>query len=133
MISIRNTAKLMAVAATLAGCADPNTLAVTTVAASTSPGDEALIKTFLGEQTRDPEAARVRNLTTYRLNNGDRVICGEFNGKNAYGGYVGYSAFYVRLRDQVVRASQWGEYESVAAGQICAEAASGNLMIQPDP
>lgn len=133
MIAIRNTAIILAVAAILAGCENNNTLAVTTLAESTSLGDEALIKAFLGEQTRDPEAARVRNLTTYRLNNGDRAICGEFNGKNAYGGYVGYSAFYVRLRDQVIRASQWGEYQSVAARQSCAEAATGNLMIQPDP
>lgn len=47
------------------------------------------VKEHIREQTRDPEAVRFRKvLVTYV----DKV-CGEFNAKNAYGGYTGYVRF----------------------------------------
>jgi hypothetical protein len=115
----------------LTACVSPNTLAVTAQQKAATQRQEQQVTTFLAEQTRDPEAARVRSLVGYTLSNGDRVICGEFNGKNAYGGYVGYDAFYVRLRENVVKASAWGA-SAYSAAQVCSDMKGGNAMIQPD-
>ena len=49
---------------------------------------EELVKSKL----KDPDSARFRNVrvTPYGSNH---VVCGEVNGKNAYGGYVGFTPF----------------------------------------
>lgn len=41
---------------------------------------------------------RFRDLRAYWLQNGDYVVCGEYNGLNRYGAYVGYELFHTRLR-----------------------------------
>lgn len=46
----------------------------------------------------DPEAVRFRGIQGYALSNGDTAVCGEFNGVNRYGAYVGFKQFYVRWR-----------------------------------
>lgn len=53
---------------------------------------------------RDPGAAQFRGLSGYVLSTGDRVVCGEVNGKNAFGAYVGFQPFYVRLSGGAVAA-----------------------------
>lgn len=116
----------------LAACVDPNTQAVAARPDSVSAAEQEMARSYLGELTRDPEAARVRNLTAFDLSNGDRVICGEFNGKNAFGGYVGYSPFYMRLRGSTVMATQFGEDMAAIVTRVCTEAQAGSLMIQPD-
>lgn len=40
----------------------------------------------------DPESARYRNLFLSEL--ATQALCGEINGKNRYGGYVGFQKFY---------------------------------------
>jgi hypothetical protein len=46
-------------------------------------------------QTRkDPEAAQFRNVAI-RDGGKTRIVCGEVNGKNSYGGYVGFRKFFV--------------------------------------
>ena len=117
----------------LSGCTipNPNSLQVSAAPVSVSNRDAAFVTSALAEQTRDPEAARVRNLVGYSLSNGDRVVCGEFNGKNAYGGYVGYNEFYVRFRGNVLKASVFGEDQAANAKATCGNAAAGSLMIQP--
>lgn len=42
------------------------------------------------EHFKDPEGVRFRNL---RLDG--EVLCGELNGRNSYGGYIGFERFYV--------------------------------------
>ncbi|HEY8604728.1 hypothetical protein [Tsuneonella suprasediminis] len=42
-------------------------------------------------ELKDPSSAQFRHLT--RVGN---LVCGEINGKNSYGGYVGFEPFYVR-------------------------------------
>lgn len=60
-------------------------------------------KTAVSNAMRDPESAQFKNLRT-RLRPAGKgqvlgptaagwVVCGEANGKNAFGGYVGYRAF----------------------------------------
>lgn len=41
---------------------------------------------------RDPGSAQFRNVSVKKFNGG-RVVCGEVNAKNAYGGYVGFKEF----------------------------------------
>jgi len=41
-------------------------------------------------QLKDPAAAQFRNITYHERT---RAVCGEVNGKNAYGGYVGFRPF----------------------------------------
>lgn len=43
-------------------------------------------------QLRDPDSAQIRNIRLVE-NPGGKFYCGEVNGKNSYGGYVGYTAF----------------------------------------
>ena len=48
---------------------------------------------------RDPDSAEFRNLAAYNDARLGKVICGEVNAKNAYGGYVGYLAFIYKSND----------------------------------
>lgn len=42
---------------------------------------------------RDPSSAQFRHLRYRVAETGARVVCGEINGKNAYGGYPGFQRF----------------------------------------
>lgn len=42
---------------------------------------------------KDPDSAKFRNLRTIKTDKGLRLLCGEMNGKNSYGGYTGYVPF----------------------------------------
>lgn len=58
----------------------------------------ALLQTGL----RDPSSVQFRNIRTVsdEISNG---VCGEYNAKNAYGGYVGFKMFHWRKHlDKVV-------------------------------
>jgi hypothetical protein len=48
-------------------------------------------KRIIADQTRDPEAVKFRKVRVGK----DGFVCGEFNAKNAYGGYIDYRLFYV--------------------------------------
>lgn len=49
-------------------------------------------KTIIAGMLRDPESAKFRNVRLVQYLDG-AVVCGEVNGKNAFGGYAGYSDF----------------------------------------
>lgn len=50
-------------------------------------------KTVLASDLKDPAAAQFRGLFIGGFN-GVQALCGEVNGKNAYGAYVGYRRFF---------------------------------------
>ena len=51
------------------------------------------IKARVAEGLRDPSSALIRNV--FEVDNPDMtIICGEVNGKNAYGGYAGFTWFF---------------------------------------
>ncbi|MCW5759247.1 MAG: hypothetical protein KIS90_05725 [Phenylobacterium sp.] len=54
-------------------------------------------KRVVAAQLRDPDAAKFRSVRRV----GDHV-CGEFNGKNAFGAYAGFKRFIVDEREGVV-------------------------------
>lgn len=64
------------------------TAAVFTAAHAQVPGEQ-LAKAAVREQLRDPSSAQFRRL---RAGPAD-TVCGEYNAKNAYGGYVGFAPF----------------------------------------
>ncbi|MGR6534027.1 hypothetical protein [Brevundimonas sp. RM1] len=45
---------------------------------------------------RDPGSAEFRRIKVVRSDGQPRVVCGEVNSKNAFGGYVGFRDFYYR-------------------------------------
>lgn len=44
---------------------------------------------------RDPSSAQFRNVEKIDQPEGGVAVCGEINGKNAYGGYAGFTRFAV--------------------------------------
>ena len=51
------------------------------------------IKARVAEGLRDPSSALIRN--AFEVDDTDNtIICGEVNGKNAYGGYAGFTWFF---------------------------------------
>lgn len=56
-----------------------------------NPSPEAQARELLEAQMFDPGAMQLRNVR--RVANGG--LCGEVNGRNAFGGYVGFRRFYI--------------------------------------
>lgn len=52
----------------------------------------SIIETGVADVLRDPSSVMIRNV--YKVRDADfEIVCGEVNGRNAYGGYAGYTAF----------------------------------------
>lgn len=51
-----------------------------------------LAKERVASGLKDPESAQFRSVRVSNFR-GDKVICGEVNAKNSYGGYVGFKRF----------------------------------------
>jgi Pyridine nucleotide-disulphide oxidoreductase, dimerisation domain/Pyridine nucleotide-disulphide oxidoreductase len=51
-------------------------------------------KTLITRDFKDPGSAQFRNLFISGKGIHFKTLCGEINGKNSYGGYVGYRRFY---------------------------------------
>ncbi len=54
------------------------------------------IKSRTADKLKDPESARFKNLRFVDYKGG-KLICGEVNAKNSYGGYVGFAPFLATL------------------------------------
>lgn len=119
----------------LAACGDPNTAAVNARPSALTDIDRVAVKAGLVDGLKDPSAAQLRNVVAYDLSNGQgRAICGEVNGKNALGGYVGFRPFYLRMKgaelvSMVVSTGARDEYLSGYVAATCADAAAGRMMI----
>ena len=113
-----------------------NTLQVNSAPSKNSTKVFSKAKVLFANKMRDPEATRFKpNRTVYDLSNGDQIVCGTVNTKNAMGGYVGYKSFYVRLRDDRIMTSMYSDStDSTMAMNVLKgsnDAASGTIMIQP--
>lgn len=64
---------------------------------------EAAKKT-VAAKLKDPEAARFQNLRMVTYAEGN-LVCGEVNGKNSYGAYVGYRPFAASPTDAVLESN----------------------------
>lgn len=134
-MSLRTASFTLMAAFAISGCVDPNTVPVSSKPIS-SRSAISQAKYLVSESMRDPEATRFKDeFGAYELSNGDIVVCGTVNGKNAMGGYVGYRPFYIRMRNNASASfhvpSEDDTYSVVANSvrQACADAASGSMMI----
>lgn len=62
---------------------------------SKKPDPVEAVKVALKANLKDPSSVQFRNV---RLIN-NVIVCGEYNGKNSFGGYVGFEPFYGRITD----------------------------------
>lgn len=108
---------------------------VATQSAPTTKADASLSQQAIAHDLKDPASAQFRSLRTYALANGERITCGEVNGKNSFGAYVGFQPFYVRHFKGQVLSKDAGSpatgYVSASITQACAEAAGGTARIRP--
>ncbi len=110
---------------TAASCGPPPTpVQVTPVAASQST--LAAARSALTVSFKDPSSAQFRNERVYRLATGGTAICGEVNGKNSFGAYIGFKHYYVRLNPNGQGARAHTEFLAQTA---CQQAASGTLQV----
>lgn len=97
-----------------------------------SSGDVATATAAIANLLRDPGSMQTRNIRGYATASGDRIICGEYNSRNGFGGYGGFSAFYVRLLAGGGKKVVADENDSlVLAGYACNQAATGTINL-PD-
>jgi hypothetical protein len=63
------------------------------------------------KKLKDPDSAKFQNtrITDY---NGGRVVCGEVNAKNIYGGYVGYNVFVAGISGAYLLETS-GDYQEI--------------------
>ena len=93
--------------------------------------EQALTTQTLIQDLRDPSSAQFRGWQGFDLSNGDRIICGKINATNGFGGFVGFSAFFVRLTGQTVQRMYIDDGSSSAgpAAIGCSMAARGTISI----
>ncbi|WP_208348649.1 hypothetical protein [Pseudaestuariivita rosea] len=112
---------------TVASCGPPPTpVQVTPIVANETTLATARNTLTVGLNFKDPAAAQFRNERVYRMATGGTVVCGEVNGKNSFGAYVGFKPYYVRLN-----ANGQGEraHTEFLAQTACQQAASGTLQV----
>jgi hypothetical protein len=97
-----------------------------------SSGELGQATAAIRELLRDPESMQTRNIVGYRTDAGDRIICGEYNSRNGFGGYGGFNAFYVRFLANGTMKRLADESDYVIAGYACRQAASGVINLPAD-
>ncbi len=137
-MGIRTISKmtLLFVGGMLTGCGA--SVPVLTQPASLPDAQVQFAQAAITHQLRDPDSAQFRNLTTYVMENGDQIVCGEINARNGFGGYSGYVTYYVRLQGQTIKRTHMDDAtvhhpsSSVGFGVAylaCEKAANGTIPI----
>lgn len=94
--------------------------------AITHDGRPAAAKKLVAASLRDPGSAQFRDVKS-----SGQAVCGEVNGKNAYGGYVGFKHFIVEAGEATIEPetpterlspgispaalAQWGPYTAFSS------------------
>jgi hypothetical protein len=119
---------LLVCAVALAAC-EP-TVPVAVARAPAVSAETELAQALVADSLKDPASAQFRGVESFILSTGDRVVCGEVNAKNSYGGYAGFSPFYVRHAGATVkRIYVDGPGGLSFAVDSCRDAKSGTLDI----
>lgn len=79
----------------------------------------AKTKEIVSASLKDPSSSQFRNVRIVDYSDG-KVICGEVNGKNSYGGYVGFFPFVASTESSTLysRDSEYPEIQSAANAGI---------------
>ena len=120
---------LAAICLAIAGCAPK--IEVTALPSPVPEAELAFVTQVLSQDLRDPDSAQFRGWQGFDLSNGDRIICGKINATNGFGGFVGFSAFFVRLTGQTVQRMYIDDGSSSAgpAALGCSRTARGTIGI----
>ena len=120
---------LIAVLLVVAACAPK--VEVTALPSPVDETEQGFVTQVLSQDLRDPGSAQFRGWQGFDLSNGDRIICGKINATNGFGGFVGFSAFFVRLTGQTVQRMYIDDGSSSAgpAAIGCSRAARGTIGI----
>lgn len=102
-----------------------NNTPVTTAPFKPTAAEMAQARAAVADEMKDPASAQFREGRSYILSNGDRAYCGEINAKNSYGGYNGFTPYWLRMRNGVKQAVVYAD----SATQGCAEADIGQTTI----
>jgi len=86
-----------------------NTSAFSADNARTDADEVRALKAVITHDFKDPDAAKWRNLKFARAAGKDRlvILCGEVNGKNSYGAYVGFRRFVVAAASRTSLLRLW--------------------------
>ena len=109
----------LAAALTITSAAHGQPAAETDLRAYGKAAHALLVKDFL-----DPEGARLRNAFVSQWSPAAVALCGEVNGKNAYGAFIGYRRFIVVSRtapdieDPTLRNSFEGRWGTFCAAKL---------------
>lgn len=113
----------------LSGCMATTQLA--TMSRPLTDQEMAFAKSAVSRTMRDPASVQFRDLNTYVLSvTGDRILCGELNARNGFGGYSGYAPFYIRFQNDQIKRMHLDDTTGYGVALLaCTEAADGTLPI----
>jgi hypothetical protein len=118
---------LVAMLFVLSGCVE--TRPVSVAPAQASDAALSVAKAYMADRLKDPESMKIRRVAHFRTAEGDRIVCGEMDARNSFGGYNGYSTFYVRLEGNAVKRAHFGEDARWAAQAGCDQARTGVVQV----
>lgn len=95
-----------------------NTIAVTSQPFKPSADELARSRAIIANGMKDPASAQFREGRSFFLDNGDVVYCGEVNAKNSYGGYTGFTPYWLRMRGTMIEAKLFDEPASIGCGEV---------------
>lgn len=61
--------------------------------AGCTPAEHKAAEEAVRQSMKDPDAAQFKNIKSVKTLKAIPVVCGEVNGKNSYGGFVGFKRF----------------------------------------
>jgi hypothetical protein len=94
-----------------------------------TPEEKGSLSTNIAQGLKDPEAARFKWMpVVLRERDGITDYCGLLNGKNSYGGYIGFARFYAQLlKDDAGRFTRLAKVAIETPGSEINIFASGKL------
>lgn len=96
-------------------------------------GDQQAVQVGLVNQAVEPSRVRLANLRAWRLENGDRAICGLYDAPDANGNFAGYLPFFLRTRDRAIIsvsiADVGARLPTLMAQESCRQAQRGTVRV----
>ena len=62
-----------------------------------------IVKSTIKSTLKDPESAIFKDVKIVTNSEGEKSICGSYNAKNSYGGYVGYQEFSADVKTGIIK------------------------------
>lgn len=105
------------------------------VAMGACSNEAGAAKSRVADQLRDPASAQFREVKVVRQADGSSAVCGEVNGKNAYGGYVGFRGFVVRGSEVHIRNDDinYGDVAEIEAATAAIRASTKYCLLAGRP